>query len=80
MNYHAAWQPSLSKIVIKFFIFHPQNRVDYYRDAVNRLNYAVKIMLTQFYGRYTQLDDPYWVVSYEKKKKSNPEPKSDPKG
>lgn len=51
--------------IIKFFIFHPQNRLDYYRDAVNRLNYAVKIMLTQFHGRYTELQDPYWEVSYQ---------------
>lgn len=52
--------------IVKFFIFHPQNRLDYYRDAVNRLNYAVKIMLTQFHGRYTELKDPYWEVSYDK--------------
>ncbi|MEQ8337145.1 MAG: hypothetical protein RIA62_07355 [Cyclobacteriaceae bacterium] len=52
--------------IIKFFIFHPQNRSDYYKDAVNRLNYAVKIMLTQFHGRYTELDDPYWKVSFQK--------------
>lgn len=50
--------------IVKFFIFHPQNRVDYHKDAVNRLNYAVKIMLTQFYGRYTELEDPYWEVRY----------------
>ncbi|MDW3197254.1 MAG: hypothetical protein R8G66_33055 [Cytophagales bacterium] len=52
--------------IIKFFIFHPQNRVDYHSDAVNRLNYAVKVMLTQFYGRYTELEDPYWEISYDK--------------
>ncbi len=55
--------------IIKFFIYHPQNRHDYFQDAQNRLNYAVKIMLTQFYGRYTALEDPYWKVSYSKKKK-----------
>ena len=54
--------------IIKFFINHPQNRIDYYRDAVNRLNYAVKIMLTQFFGRYTEMNDPYWEVSFEKSK------------
>lgn len=63
---------------IKFFIFHPQNRLDYYRDAVNRLNYAVKIMLTQFNGRYTDLEDPYWEVIYEEKK-SQPRPKAEKK-
>lgn len=67
--------------IIKFFIFHPQNRLDYYRDAVNRLNYAVKIMLTQFHGRYTELTDPYWEVSYDKpgkgqSKKADPEKKA----
>lgn len=52
--------------IVKFFIYHPMNRQDYFMDAINRLNYAVKIMLTQFYGRYTELDDPYWVVSFKK--------------
>lgn len=52
--------------IVKFFIYHPQNRIDYYRDAVNRLNYAVKIMLTQFHGKYTELGDPYWEVIYAK--------------
>ncbi len=55
--------------IIKFFIFHPKNRNDYYKDAVNRLNYAVKIMLTQFHGRYTELEDPYWQVSFQKREK-----------
>lgn len=50
--------------IVKFFIYHPKNRQDYYLDAINRLNYAVKIMLTQFYGRYTALEDPFWLVSF----------------
>lgn len=50
--------------IVKFFIYHPKNRYDYHQDAINRLNYAVKIMLTQFYGRYTELKDPYWHVSF----------------
>ncbi len=54
--------------IIKFFIYHPQNRQDYFQDALNRLNYAVKVMLTQFYGRYTELEDPYWEISYLKPK------------
>lgn len=53
--------------IIKFFIHHPQNRLDYHRDALNRLNYAVKVMLTQFYGRYTELRDPYWQVEFTSK-------------
>mgnify|MGYP006873851352 CR=1 FL=1 len=55
--------------IIKFFIYHPQNRLDYYRDAVNRLNYAVKVMLTQFNGKYTELTDPFWEVIYRQEKK-----------
>ncbi len=51
--------------IVKFFIYHPMNRRDYFIDAVNRLNYAVKIMLTQFYGRYTELNEPYWVISFK---------------
>ena len=56
--------------IVKFFIFHPQNREDYFMDAVNRLNYAVKIMLTQFHGKYTELSDPYWEVIYDHQVKS----------
>lgn len=52
--------------IVKFFTFHPRNRLDYHRDAVNRLNYTVKVMLTQFHGRYTELEDPYWSVTYKK--------------
>jgi len=52
--------------IVKFFIYHPMNRKDYYQDAMNRLNYAVKIMLTQFYGQYSELTEPYWVVSQSK--------------
>lgn len=56
--------------IIKFFIYHPKNRTDYLKDAINRLNYAVKIMLTQFHGKYTSLEDPYWMVSFKKAKTS----------
>lgn len=49
--------------IIKFFIFHPMNRKDYQTDALNRLNYAVKIMLTQYHNTYHDLQDPYWNVS-----------------
>ncbi len=56
--------------IIKFFIHHPQNRQDYFMDATNRLNYAVKIMLTQFHGRYTDLEDPYWNVSFNQSKRA----------
>lgn len=63
--------------IIKFFIYHPKNRHDYFQDAQNRLNYAVKIMLTQFYGRYTELEDPYWRVAFSKTK-AKKEPKPEP--
>ena len=49
--------------IINFFIGHPQNRKDYHQDAINRLNYAVKIMITQLHGKYTELQDPYWEVN-----------------
>lgn len=52
--------------IIKFFIYHPKNRLDHHRDAVNRLNYAVKIMLTEYFGKYTALEDPYWKVDFAK--------------
>lgn len=52
--------------IIKVFIYHPMNRKDYYLDAMNRLNYAVKIMLTQFYGQYSELTEPHWIVSQSK--------------
>lgn len=54
--------------IIKFFIYHPKNRKDYYEDACKRLNYAVKIMLTQFYGQYTELAEPDWVINYDNQK------------
>lgn len=56
--------------IIKFFINHPQNRNDYKTDAIHRLNYAVKIMLTQFHGKYSDLVEPHWEVNYESGKKS----------
>lgn len=49
--------------IIKFFIFHPMNRKDYQTDALNRLNYAVKIMLTQYNNKYYDLQDPFWNVT-----------------
>ncbi len=56
--------------IVKFFIYHPMNRKDYYEDAMNRLNYAVKIMLTQYYGQYSELTEPYWIASRAKSKKT----------
>ena len=56
--------------IVKFFIYHPMNRKDYYQDAMNRLNYAVKIMLTQFYGQYSELTEPHWIVGQPKREKA----------
>ena len=56
--------------IIKFFIFHPMNRKDYQRDALNRLNYAVKIMLTQYNNKYYDLRDPHWNVTVGNAKKT----------
>ncbi|OUU03526.1 MAG: hypothetical protein CBB92_01385 [Flammeovirgaceae bacterium TMED32] len=51
--------------IIKFFIDHPQNRNDYYSEAVNRLNYAIKISITEFNGRFTEFEEPFWRVENE---------------
>ena len=53
--------------IIKFFIDHPQNRNDYYHEAVNRLNYAIKISITEFNGRFTEFQEPFWRVENEPK-------------
>ncbi|MFY0625212.1 MAG: hypothetical protein JXR07_02875 [Reichenbachiella sp.] len=62
--------------IVKFFIFHPMNRMDYQTDALNRLNYAVKIMLTQYNNKYYDLLDPYWNVSVGNPDKLNKSLKS----
>ena len=51
--------------IIKFFIDHPQNRNDYYHEAVNRLNYAIKISISEFNGRFTEFEEPFWRVENE---------------
>ncbi len=57
--------------IVKFFISHPKNRKDYHQDAINRLNYAVKIMITDLHGKYTDLQDPYWEVVLANNVKNN---------
>lgn len=52
--------------IILFFIMHPRNREDYTNDAWNRLNYCVKIQITQFNNKFTELIYPYWEISFEK--------------
>ena len=53
--------------IIKFFIKHPQNRYDYYHEAVNRLNYAIKISMTEFNSRFTEFEEPFWRVENDPK-------------
>lgn len=53
--------------VMQFFIFHPSNRQDYQKDAVNRLNYAVKIMITQYHNKFFELEDCYWDIKMVKR-------------
>jgi hypothetical protein len=68
--------------VIQFFLFHPMNRKDYQSDALNRLNYAVKIMLTQYNSKFDELQKPYWEVTpalLEAEKTKQASSKSDPK-
>ncbi|GEM_PF-484766 len=65
-------QPDLARIlgdfrnqafpIVKFFIWHPRNRSEHVQDALKRLNYTVKILLTQYHNDYGQLKDPYWEV------------------
>lgn len=49
--------------IVKFFIWHPRNRKEHVQDALKRLNYTVKILLTQYHNDYGQLSDPYWEVT-----------------
>lgn len=49
--------------IVKFFIWHPKNRKEHVQDALKRLNYTVKILLTQYHNDYGQLADPYWEVT-----------------
>lgn len=49
--------------IIQFFIWHPRNKPEHVADAQKRLNYTVKILLTQYYKHYSELTDPYWKVT-----------------
>ncbi len=49
--------------IVKFFIWHPRNRKEHVQDALKRLNYTVKILLTQYHNDYGQLSDPYWCIT-----------------
>ena len=57
--------------IVKFFIDHPQNRNDYYLEAINRLNYAIKISITEFNSRFTEFEEPFWKVENEPKPPKN---------
>ncbi|MEL7222000.1 MAG: hypothetical protein AAGJ93_11825, partial [Bacteroidota bacterium] len=51
--------------IILFFIMHPKNREDYQKDAWNRLNYCVKVQITQFNNKFTELTYPYWEIYFK---------------
>ena len=53
--------------IVLFFIMHPRNRPDYQHDAWNRLNYCVKVQITQFNNKFTELTYPYWEISFKPK-------------
>lgn len=55
--------------IILFFIMHPRNREDYVTDAWNRLNYCVKVQITQFNNKFTELTYPYWEIKFDKQPK-----------
>lgn len=65
-------EPNLAKVlgsfrsrafpIIQFFIWHPRNKPEHVADARKRLNYTVKILLTQYYKHYSELQDPFWQV------------------
>ena len=57
--------------IVKFFIDHPQNRNDYYHEAINRLNYAIKISITEFNSRFTEFENPFWRVEDDPKPPKN---------
>ena len=57
--------------LVKFFIDHPQNRNDYYHEAINRLNYAIKISITEFNSRFTEFEEPFWRVEDQQKTPKN---------
>lgn len=51
--------------IMLFFIMHPKNREDYQKDAWNRLNYCVKVQITQFNNKFTELTYPYWEITFK---------------
>ena len=52
--------------IVKFFIYHPKNRPDYQNEALNRLNYAFRIFLTQLNGKYEDFKEPQFFISRKK--------------
>ncbi len=49
--------------IIKFFINLPGVKLEYYQEAIHRLNFFIKILLTQFNFNLSDLMDPYWHIS-----------------
>ena len=52
--------------IIKFFIDHPQNRGNYHQEAMNRLNYAIKISIIDFHSHFTEFKEPFLRLHEEK--------------
>ena len=56
--------------IVRFFYWHPMNRREHVAAAKMRMNYTVKILLTQYHNDFSELVDPYWRVTKTEVKKN----------